>query len=71
MAARGAGCSLQEALAPRWLPCSSVCMPVDRQVQRCFLGRDKNNVLCGCAALQTNDQDNEMLVRKLRERFER
>ena len=25
----------------------------------------------GCAALQTKDQDNETLVRKLRERFER
>lgn len=29
------------------------------------------NILCGCAALQTQDQDNEVLVRKLRERFER
>ena len=26
---------------------------------------------CGCAALQTKDQDNELLVRKLKERFER
>lgn len=25
----------------------------------------------GCAALQTKDQDNELLVRKLKERFER
>ena len=28
-------------------------------------------ILCVCAALQTQDQDNEVLVRKLRERFER
>ena len=27
--------------------------------------------ICGCAALQTKDQDNELLVRKLKERFER
>ena len=70
MAARCAGCSLQEA-GTMMASCSSVCMPVDRQVHRCLPGRDKTNILFGCAALQTNDQDNEMLVRKLRERFGR
>ena len=49
-------------------PCLPVCTIDSMEV---VWGGHRGNILPGCAALQTKDQDNEWLVQKLRERFER